>query len=151
MLQCNDCERERPVFSASAVLQRVGGDLALIKSQDALSYADIGAVLGVSEDQAAKYCEGTATMNLVTYARGKREWAGRFTGSLNRLCGGSKKSCDTDRERECKVMRAAAVLSCALVDGGQVSASVIRENRSTFEAAFDAIGELLGKQDRGAA
>ena len=91
MPQCNkQCERERPVFSASSVLDVIGRDLSLIKSQDCLTYADLGAVLGKSEDQAAKYCEGSAAMDVVTFARAWREWNGRFAGGLAALCHDSR-------------------------------------------------------------
>lgn len=48
-----------PSFSASNILDTFAADLATIKREDRLTYADLGALLGKSEDQAAKYCEST--------------------------------------------------------------------------------------------
>ena len=135
----------RPVFSASAALEAVGGELALIKSQDRLTWGDVAAVLGVSEDQAAKYAEGTAAMNIVTFARGKREWNGRFTGALDRLCHDSRPSTGTDHDRHCKVLMAALALAEALRDDGEVKPHEVRANRPALEGARDAINDLLGK------
>lgn len=60
----------RPVFSASAVLDAIAAELTVIKHEDGLTYADIGRVLGKSEDQAAKYCAGFADMGVVSFAAG---------------------------------------------------------------------------------
>jgi len=150
MSQRSNGERERPVFSASHVLAVVGGDLASIKRADDLTYADLGAILGKSEDQAAKYCEGTATMDLITFARGWREWNGRFAGGLARLCHDSRPSLGSDRARESKVLKAALALSMALADDEEIDAVEVRDNRATLEEARDAIEELLGKLVRAA-
>jgi hypothetical protein len=149
MVQCNS-EREKPVFSASAILAAVGEDLTAIKLADRLTYADIGATLNKSEDQAAKYCEGSATMDLITFARGWREWNGRFAGGLARLCHDSRPSMGSDRARESKVLKAALALSVALADDGEIDAIEVRDNRATLEEARDAIDELLGKLVRAA-
>jgi hypothetical protein len=140
----------RPVFSASAVLEAIGSDLAKIKADDRLTWADVGAALGVSEDQAAKYADGTATMNLVTFARGWREWNGRFAGGLARLVTQSRPSNDADRARESKVLKAALALSVALADDDTITPDEVRANRATIEAARDALDELLRKLVRAA-
>jgi hypothetical protein len=135
---------KRTVFSASAVLEAVGADLALIKSQDGLTWHDVAAVLGVSDDMPPKYAEASASMSLVTFARGSREWNGRFTGSLDRLCADSRPVSTNPRECESKVLQAALSLSIALADG-DLSDDEIRTNRATLENAKDAIGELLDR------
>lgn len=135
---------KRPVFSASAVLDAIAGDLSLIKAQDRLTHADLGRVLGKSEDQAAKYCEGTAEMGVVAFAAAKREWNGRFTGTLDRLCHDSRPTDDTDHGRHCKVLAAAVALAEALRDDGEVSPDEVRDHRAELEAARDAINDLLG-------
>lgn len=145
MQQRANPERERSVFSASKVLETVGNDLALIKSQDRLTYADLAAVLGKSEDQAAKYCEGTAEMGLIAFARAWREWNGRFAGGLAALCHDSRPSADLDRARESKVLKAALALSIALSDDDEISPKEVRANRATIEAARDALDDLLRK------
>lgn len=135
-----------PIFSASNVLEAVGSELSLIKSQDRLTYADLARVLGKSDDQAAKYCDGTAEMGIVAFASAKREWNGRFTGALDRLCHDSRPSQQQhDRARESQVLRAALTLSIALADDNEITADEVRENRATIEAARDALTELLGK------
>lgn len=134
----------RPVFSASAALEAAGRALNEIKAADRLTWADIGAVLGKSEDQAAKYADGSATMDFITFGRGKREWNGRFTGYFDRLCVDSRPGTTDDRRGQCTVLEAALALSVALADG-DISAEEVRANRSTLEAARDAIEAQLGK------
>lgn len=136
---------ERPVFSASAVLAAIGSELALIKSQDRLTWGDLAAVLGVSDDQAAKYADGTTAMNVVTFARAKREWNGRFTGALDRLCHDSRPAKDSDRTRHCKVLKAALALAEALANDDEIDVDEVRANRPELEAARDAINDVLGK------
>lgn len=132
------------VFSASAVIDEIAAALNLIRREDGLTFADMGAILGKSEDQAAKYCAGSATMDVLTYARAKREWNGRFTGGLHRLCANSRPRADHDRACESKVLKAALALSIALEDG-EVSPEEVRANRSTLESARDAIEAQLAK------
>lgn len=134
-----------PVFSASSVLEAVGTELALIKTQDKLTYADLAAVLGRSEDQAAKYCEGTAEMGVIAFARAKREWNGRFTGKLDRLCVETRPCSDADRTRQNKVLKAALALSIALEDDEEITPEEVKQNRATLEAARDAIDAVLRK------
>ena len=135
----------RTVYSASAGLEAVGKALNEIKAQDRLTWADIGAVLGKSEDQAAKYADGTAVMDFITYGRGKREWNGRFTGYFDRLCEDSRPGKVNDRAGQCKVLEAALAMSVALADDEAIVREEVRKNRATLEAARDAIDEQLGK------
>lgn len=134
----------RRTFSASAVLDAVASELSTIKHEDRLTYADLGALLGKSEDQAAKYCEATAEMGIVAYARAKREWNGRFTGALDRLCVDSRPAPQDDRKAQCTILEAALALSVALADGN-VTPEEVRANRSTLEGARDAIEAQLNK------
>jgi hypothetical protein len=142
---------KRPVFSASTILDAVASELSAIKSADRLTFSDLGAVLGKSEDQAAKYCDGSADMGLVSFARGKREWNGRFTGALDRLCIASRPTEGCDRARESHVLRAALALSIALADDGEITPDEVRANRATIENARDALDDLLRKTLRVAA
>lgn len=134
---------KRPVFSASTILEAVGTDLALIKKEDRLTYADIGRVLGKSEDQASKYCEGSADMGLVSFAAGKREWNGRFTGSLDRLCVESRPAAIHSRTVQSKALKAALALGVALEDDNEIDGEEIRQNRQTIEEAIAALQSLL--------
>lgn len=142
---------ERPVFSEKTVLDAIASELSAIKAADRLSWDDIAAVLGVSDVQAAKYADGTAQMKIVTFARAKREWNGRFTGRLDRLCVESRPCTDADRARQNKVLKAALALSIALEDDDEISPEEVKANRATLEAARDAIDVLLRKKVRGVA
>ena len=135
---------KRPAYSASNALEGLGRALHEIKAQDGLTWADIGAILGVSDDQAAKYAEGTATMNAVTFGRGKREWNGRFTGYFDRLCEDSRPGKMGDHAALTAVLDAAAKISHMLEDGS-IEANEVRGNRRELESAYDALGALLGK------
>jgi hypothetical protein len=134
----------RVAYSASNALEAVGKALNEIKTADRLTWGDIGAVLGVSEDQAARYADGTATMNFVTYGRGKHYWNGRFTGYFERLCIDSRPGKVNDHGALTAVLNAAACLSKALEDG-DIEAREVRDHRSELEAAYDALGMQLGK------
>lgn len=134
----------RTVYSASHAVEAVGRALNEIKSQDRLTWSDIGAVLGKSEDQAAKYADGSATMDFITFGRGKREWNGRFTGYFDRLCVDSRPGVIDDRHGQCTILEAALALSVALTDG-DISAEEVRQNRATLENAREAIDAQLAK------
>jgi hypothetical protein len=134
----------RPVFSASAVLDAIASELATIKHEDGLTDADLGRVLGKSEDQAAKYRTGLAEMGIVAFAAAKREWNGRFTGALDRLCVDSRPASVDDRKGHTSLLEAALAFSVALQDG-DFSPEEVRKNRATLESARDAIEAQLAK------
>jgi hypothetical protein len=135
---------KRPVFSASAVLEAAAADLAQIKHEDGLTWSDLGAVLGRSEDQAAKYAAAEAEMGLVAYARGKREWNGRFTGTLDRLCEETRPGTANDHTALTAVLQAAACLAKALEDG-EIKPGEVRDHRPELERALAAIQDQLAK------
>jgi hypothetical protein len=73
-------------ISASMLLDTLGESLAAIKDEDRATDDDLGAVLGKSDDQAAKYRVGLAEMGVVAFLRGCEKWDGRFAnGVLNKL------------------------------------------------------------------
>jgi hypothetical protein len=131
-------------YSASNALAALGKALGEIKAQDGLTWGDIGAVLGVSDDQAAKYADGTATMNAVTFGRGKHYWNGRFTGYFDRLCEESRPGAMCDRASLTAVLEAAHCLS-KMSEDGRIEPHEVRDHRAELEAAFDALGAQLGK------
>lgn len=135
---------KRTPYSASNALECLGRALHEIKSQDRLTWSDMGAVLGVSDDQAAKYAEGTATMSSITFGRGKLYWNGRFTGYFDRLCVDSRPGKTDDRECETTILKAAMALSEALRDG-KITDEEVRRNRGSLENARDAIDVQLAK------
>ncbi len=135
-----------PVFSASNILKAVADELREIKKADRLSYGDIGEVLGRSEDQAAKYCLGTAEMGIVAYANAARQWNGRFTGGLDRLITEHRPSNnEADRTRQSKVLKAALALSLALEDDGEITPAEVRKDRALYEQAIEALQAQLAK------
>ena len=136
--------RQSTAYSSQNALQAIGRAIHEIKAEDGLTWVDIGAVLGVSDDQAAKYAEGTAKMNAVTFGRGKRNWNGRFTGYFDRLCVESRPGIAC-REAESTVLKAVMAMSVALSDDNQISETEIRDNRHSLENARDAIDQLLGR------
>lgn len=136
---------KRRTFSASAVLEAFATDLSAIKREEKLTYSDIGALLGKSEDQAAKYCEASAEIGLIAYSRAKREWNGRATGSVDRLCEESRPPHNDDRHDEGAVLRAALALSEALADGKGISTQEVLDCRAVLENARDAIDAQLSK------
>lgn len=136
---------KRPIFSASSVLDAIASELSAIKAADNLTDADLGRVLGKSEDQAAKYRAGLAEMGIVAFAAAKREWNGRFTGALDRLCVESRPAAHTDRQAQSTVLKAALALAEALEDDNVIDASEVRDNRAAIEAARDALTAQLDK------
>lgn len=133
----------RRVFSASNALDLIGSTLADIKREDGLTYADLGRVLGKSEDQASKYCEGSAEMGAVAFMLAWREFNGRFAGPLGRFCEETR-PIGCDHSGQSSILKAALALSVALEDG-EVTPEEVLANRSTLENARDAIEAQLAK------
>ncbi|PZU59808.1 MAG: hypothetical protein DI547_04855 [Sphingobium sp.] len=109
--------RHRTV-SASTILDAAGAALARIKQEDGLTDADLGAALGKSEDQAAKYRTGLACMDMVTFIRGIERWGGRFGNPVGSLVGIKLVDLDagasTDRQKVSALSRLVARLNEAL-------------------------------------
>lgn len=133
------------VFTASAVLHELGSALSSIRQEDGLTWIDVGRILGKSDDQAAKYADGTAEMSVTTFYFGKREWNGRFTGGADRLVADTRPAADSDRTRGLRVMKAALAVSEALEARDEISPEMARMLRSTLEHARDAIEAVLAK------
>lgn len=138
----------RKPYSASNALDAVARALGEIKHQDSLTWADVGAVLGKSDDQAAKYAEGSATMDFVTFGRARHYWGTRFTCYFDQLCGASTVAGD-ERHILTVILSAANRISEALEDNGEVDADEVHANRKILSEAFDALGGLLQKIDMG--
>lgn len=131
---------------ASQILQALGDDLLKVKMGGGeggkpLRWAEIGEVLGVSEDQAAKYADGSAMMGVVAYTRGRIAWDGKFTGSLDQLVRDAGGHID-GQHSQTLILKAALSLSAALEDGSLTNAEILA-NRSTLEEAKAAIEKLL--------
>lgn len=134
----------RKPVSASSVLSALGDDLTKIKAEDKLTWADIARVLGRSDDQAAKYAEGSAEMGVTAFYFAKQAWNGRFTGTADALIGVRAPDNLDDRSRGSLLLRAALELSVALEDGTLTDDEILA-SRATLESARDAIDGLLGR------
>lgn len=130
-------------LTASNILEAVGDDLLHIKMEDKDRWTDLGEVLGVSEDQAAKYADATAAMNIVAFARGWAEWGTRFTGSLERLIEGAI-GAPCPHQTQSKILKACLAIEEAKEDG-ELTVEDIRSNRTTLEHARDAIDAQLAR------
>lgn len=135
----------RQPYSASNALEAVGRALNEIKTADRLTWEDVGAELGKSDDQAAKYADGRATMDFITFGRARRKWGKRFTGYFDQLCGEGNAPSEHDRHDMAVVAVAAAKMAEALEDDNLITADEVRANIKPLSAAFDAIGRQLGK------
>lgn len=131
-------------LSASIIRKAIADDLMQIKAEDGLTFDDIGRTLGKSADQAARYCDGTASMCAETYAFGREAWNGRFTGRLDALLAG-RPDVTCDRAKESRVLKAALALSVALLDDGAIDLDEILANRASLEHAREAIDALLSR------
>lgn len=130
-------------LTASLIRAAIAQDLSQIKSEDGLTFADIGRILGKSEDQAAKYCDGTACMDAVTFQFARKEWNGRFTGSVDALVTGARRNRTNDRSKATAICRANMALSLALEDDDEASPEEVRKMRRDLEEGREAIDELL--------
>jgi hypothetical protein len=135
----------RKTLTETDILSAIADAISRIKSEDRLSWKDIGRVVDKHHDQVPKYADGSAKMDVVSFALARRTWGSRFTGQLDHLLDGVT-ICDvSDRACEGKVLRAALAMSEALSDDEIIVDHEVRKNRSTLEAARDAIDAQLAK------
>jgi hypothetical protein len=135
----------RKTLTETDILTAIADDISAIKSEDRLSWKDIGRVVDRHHDQVPRYADGSAKMDIVSYSLARKEWGGRFTGRLDRLIEGSRLDAECDRGRQSKVLRAALALSIALEDDDEITAKEVEANRATIENARDALDALLSK------
>ena len=135
----------RPVFSASNARDIIAASLSDIKAEDDLTDADLGRVLGKSEDQAAKYRTGLAEMPAFALLAAWREWNGRFIGPIRTYVEDSRPIKTCDRSGQTSILGAALALSAALEDDDEITAEEVRANRKAIEAARDALEAQLAK------
>lgn len=86
-------KRKRYISQADC-LETLGDALLKIKCEDRLTWADMGVVLGKSEDQVMKYADGSSEMGVFAYRRAIAAWGERIFGPLDRLYG----ICTVDRQ-----------------------------------------------------
>lgn len=136
--------------TASNVLEAIADAVLAIKMEDRLTWSAMGNVFGKSEDQAAKYADGSAEMGAVAIAFAWEKWNGRFIGRLAQLVQSNRKPIEAQQTQSC-LLAAAYALAVALEDG-ELSEDDIRANRKTLEVARDAIdGQLARLKPREAA
>lgn len=78
----------RRTFSASSAVDVQNGVLTEIRNEDGATWADMGRVLGKSDDRAAAYANTASPIDLPTFLFGCKEWGGRFADPLLALVGG---------------------------------------------------------------
>lgn len=133
----------RTVVSASDMVNAIADALGEIRRQDRLTWADMGAVLGKSEDQAAKYADGSAVMDITTFWRARAAWGSRFTGYFDRL-GQAAPSLD-DRQGHTSLLVAALGIAQALEGDNTITPAEVKAMRPDLERARDAIEAQLKK------
>jgi hypothetical protein len=78
---------KRQTFSVSRAVDQIGADISRIREEDGLTWADVGRVLGKSDDRAADYARGLSEMSFTSFLLGCREWNGRFSGAVMAMIG----------------------------------------------------------------
>lgn len=78
----------RRTFSASVAVDTQNAVITAIKTDDGATWADMGRVLGKSDDRAAAYANTASPIDLPTFLAGCHEWGGRFADPLLALVGG---------------------------------------------------------------
>jgi len=130
----------RPSFAALVAAEQELGPLFALVERAASGALGIGELVALFWHCLAARPDGLT-----------REWNGRFTGKLDRLCHDSRPTAsEPDRIRGSKVLKAALALSVALEDDDEITPDEVRGNRSTIEQARDALDELLRKIVRAA-
>lgn len=125
------------------VRHALGDALSKIRQEERMTWADLGLILGKSEDQTAKYADGSAEMGVGPYYRAKAIFNGRFTGEADKLAEAARGPVDA-RHAESAILRAALALSEALEDD-TLTDEEIRKHRSKLHDARDMIDGLLDR------
>lgn len=124
---------------ASLLLDTLGASLATIKEEDRATDADLGAVLGKSEDRAAAYRAGSGDMGVVSFLRGCREWDGRFANAVLALVGMKLAPIDAaagnDRAGFAAQCRLLSEMAEALENDGEIDDAELARMRPAIEAA----------------
>lgn len=134
---------------ATLLLDTLGQSLAAIKTEDGATDADLGAVLGKSEDRAAAYRAGSGDMGIVSFLRGCREWDGRFANAVLALVGMRLEPLDadvgSDRASFTAVCELLTGLAAALEDDNIVDDEELRQLAPAIEKAGRHIDRLRSR------
>jgi len=75
----------RRIVTKSDITTAYGDALLKIKSEDRLTWEDVGVIIGKCEDQAMKYASGEAEMGAFSIAFAAHAWGARFTAKAHAL------------------------------------------------------------------
>lgn len=118
----------RRTFSASTAVDTQNAVLTAIKTEDGATWADIGRVLGKSDDRAAAYANTASPVDVVTFLAGCREWGGRFADPLLALVGGrwaeAGSICTSDDPASLTIAQLLPAIIAAEIDGVTTVAEV---------------------------
>lgn len=135
-------------ISASKLIETVGDSLRVIKADDRLTDAELGAYMHRGVDAAKDYRNGDAEMGFVAFLRGCERWNGRFANDVLSLIGMKLSPLSTDtvtpqtlQSRLCRLM---LEVSTALEDGELSEIEIASMKRSLVEAG-EAIDGYRGK------
>lgn len=132
------------VAPASKLIDALAESLSVIKEQDELTDADLGAVMHKGADQGAKYRNGLAEMGAVAFLRGCERWNGRFANDVLSLVGMKLVPIDaepvSDQTLQTRLAKLMLEVSIALEDGVIDDLERARMKRTLIEAgeAIDA-------------
>lgn len=136
--------RSNRVASASKLIDTLAESLSVIKEQDDLTDADLGAVMHKHKDQGAKYRTGLAEMPVVAFLRGCERWNGRFANDVLALVGMKlvplHREPVSDQTLQTRLAKLMLEVSVALEDGEIDEMELARMKRTLIEAgeAIDA-------------
>jgi hypothetical protein len=133
-----------PAFiPASTIRAALGDALGKIRSEEGLTWAELGELIGKGDDQTTRYVDGSAEMGVTTFYRAKQLWNGRFTGVADRMAEEAREEM-CGHQAQSAILKAALALSVALEDG-KLTVEEVRANRATLENARDAIASQLSR------
>jgi hypothetical protein len=141
LIHGNGTTRRRAI-TASAILDAIADALTLIKHEDRLRWSDMGEIIGKSEDQVAKYADGSATMDVISAAKARAAWGSRFTGNIDRLIDKERAPISEGQAQHC-ILKCALAIEESRDQHGRLTIEDIRSNRATLENARDAIDAQL--------
>lgn len=122
---------------SSLMLDVLGASLATIKDEDKATDADLGAVLGKSDDRVAEYRKGGGDMGVVSFLRGCKAWDGRFANDVLGLVGMKLVPLDageaSDQASVTTFLRFATELSLDLEDDARICDHDLEDNRALIE------------------
>lgn len=129
----------RAIVPASDLLETLGESLDRIRKDDKLTLLDVAAVLGKSDDQAGKYCNGTADMGVVSFLRGVQAWNGRFANKTLALIGSKVGTLTPGEGSERRIQ--------TIVARFQLELSIALEDEDLSPEEFERLQPLLDAMD----